>query len=47
MSMWFVYMDQQGFGFHDIFLVYNNWTAGYHGFTGDQLTHFVSVGQCI
>jgi sodium/potassium-transporting ATPase subunit alpha len=47
MSMWFVYMDQQGFGFHDIFLVYNNWTAGYHGFTADQLTHFVSVGQCI
>ncbi|KAG1816771.1 uncharacterized protein BJ212DRAFT_1430271 [Suillus subaureus] len=47
MSMWFVYMDQQGLGFHDVFLAYNNWTAGYHGFTGDQLVHFVSVGQCI
>jgi sodium/potassium-transporting ATPase subunit alpha len=47
MSMWFVYMDQQGFGFHDIFLAYNNWTAGYHDYSAEQLTHFVSVGQCI
>jgi len=47
MSMWFVYMRQQGLGFHDVFLAYNNWAAGYHGYTLDQLNHFVYVGQCI
>ncbi|KAG2078536.1 calcium ATPase transmembrane domain M-containing protein [Suillus decipiens] len=47
MSMWFVYMDQQGLGFHDVFLAYNNWTAGYHNYTQDQLDQFVNVGQCI
>ncbi|KAG1773388.1 hypothetical protein EV702DRAFT_1181140 [Suillus placidus] len=45
--MWFVYMDQQGLGFHDVFLAYNNWTDGYHGYTMAQLTHFVNVGQCV
>ncbi|OAX37830.1 calcium ATPase [Rhizopogon vinicolor AM-OR11-026] len=47
MSMWFVYMYQQGLGFHDVLLAYNNWSAGYHGFTQDQLNRFVNVGQCI
>ncbi|KAG2357469.1 calcium ATPase transmembrane domain M-containing protein [Suillus spraguei] len=47
MSMWFVYMDKQGLGFHDVFLAYNNWTAGYHNYTQDQLDQFVNVGQCI
>jgi len=47
MSMWFVYMDQQGLGFHDVILAYNNWGEGYHNYTLEQLNHFVSVGQCI
>ena len=33
--------------FYDVLLVYNKWTDGYKGFSTDQLTHFVSVGQCI
>jgi len=47
MSMWFLYMKQQGLGFYDVILVYNQWEDGFKGFTIDQLTHFVSVGQCI
>ncbi|KAI0650281.1 calcium ATPase transmembrane domain M-containing protein [Trametes meyenii] len=47
MSMWFLYMKQQGLGFYDVILVYNKWTDGYKGYTIDQLTGFVSVGQCI
>ncbi|KAF7319375.1 Calcium ATPase transmembrane domain M-containing protein [Mycena chlorophos] len=47
MAMWFYWMSLQGLGFHDVIGVYNKWTDGYHGFTGDQLKHFVSVGQCI
>ncbi|TFK84922.1 calcium ATPase transmembrane domain M-containing protein [Polyporus arcularius HHB13444] len=47
MSMWFLYMDQQGLGFHDVILVYDKWAEGYKGYTLDQLTHFVNVGQCI
>ena len=47
MAMWFLYMHQQGLGFYDVLLVYNKWTDGYKGFSTDQLTHFVSVGQCI
>lgn len=47
MSMWFLWMHKQGLGFYDVILVYNKWTEGYKGYTIDQLTHFVSVGQCI
>lgn len=47
MSMWFLYMKQQGLGFHEVILVYNKWTNGWQGFTEDELTHFVAVGQCI
>jgi len=47
MSMWFLYMSQQGLGFYDVILVYNKWTDGYKGFTIEQLNHFVFVGQCI
>jgi len=47
MSMWFLYMSEQGLRFHDVILVYNKWGDGYKGFTIDQLTHFVAVGQCI
>ncbi|KAH9932351.1 calcium ATPase transmembrane domain M-containing protein [Fomitopsis serialis] len=47
MGMWFLYMHQQGLGFYDVLLVYNKWIDGYMGYSLDQLTHFVSVGQCI
>lgn len=47
MSMWFLYMSQQGLKFYDVILVYDKWTDGYKGYTIAQLTHFVSVGQCI
>ncbi|TFK65891.1 calcium ATPase transmembrane domain M-containing protein [Pluteus cervinus] len=47
MSMWFYYMSLQGLGFHDVILAYNKWEDGYKGFTIDQLTQFVAVGQCI
>ena len=47
MSMWFLYMSQQKLGFYDVILVYDKWTAGWHGYSSDQLTHFVSVGQCV
>jgi sodium/potassium-transporting ATPase subunit alpha len=47
MSMWFLYMSQQGLRFYDVILVYNKWADGYHGFTIGQLTTFVSTGQCI
>ena len=47
MSMWFLYMSQQGLRFHDVIGVYDRWTTGLRGYTSDQLTHFVSVGNCI
>jgi sodium/potassium-transporting ATPase subunit alpha len=47
MSMWFLYMSEQGLGFYDVILVYNQWQEGFKGYTLAQLTHFVAVGQCI
>ena len=47
MSMWFLFMSQQGLGFYDVILVYNKWGQGWQGFSADQLAEFVSVGQCI
>jgi len=47
MSMWFLYMKQKGLGFYDVILIYQKWNDGYKGFSPEQLTHFVSVGQCI
>ncbi|KAF8805194.1 calcium ATPase [Phlegmacium glaucopus] len=47
MSMWFLYMSEQGLPFHDVILVFNKWGEGWQGFTADQLAHFVAVGQCI
>jgi sodium/potassium-transporting ATPase subunit alpha len=47
MSMWFLYMSQQGLRFHDVILAYDKWTDGLRGYTTEELTHFVSVGQCI
>ncbi|KAH8826038.1 calcium ATPase transmembrane domain M-containing protein [Flagelloscypha sp. PMI_526] len=47
MAMWFLYMSQQGLRFHDVILVYDQWTDGWKGYSVDQLTAIVSVGQCI
>ncbi|CCL98313.1 uncharacterized protein FIBRA_00307 [Fibroporia radiculosa] len=47
MGMWFLYMHKQGLGFYDVFYVFDKWTQGWHGYSNDQLLHFVSVGQCI
>jgi hypothetical protein len=47
MSMWFYWMSLQGLGFYDVILVYNQWADGYKGYSIDDLTYFVSVGQCI
>lgn len=47
MAMWFFYMSQQGLTFYDVILVYSKWTGGYKGYSLAQLTHFVSVGECI
>ncbi|KAG2133798.1 uncharacterized protein EDB93DRAFT_1254697 [Suillus bovinus] len=47
MAMWFLYMRQQGLGFHDVILTFSQWQDGWQGYSIDQLTHFVAVGQCI
>ena len=47
MSMWFLYMHQQGLKFYDVMLVYDKWADGWQGYSIDELTHFVSVGQCV
>lgn len=47
MSMWFLYMRDQGLKFYDVILMYDKWTDGYKGYTKAQLSHFVYVGQCI
>jgi sodium/potassium-transporting ATPase subunit alpha len=47
MSMWFLYMSQQGLAFRDVILAYDKWQDGYKGFTIEQLNHFVATGQCI
>ncbi|KAG1894549.1 uncharacterized protein F5891DRAFT_1195114 [Suillus fuscotomentosus] len=47
MAMWFLYMSQQGLGFYDVILTFSRWEDGWQGYTIDQLTQFVDVGQCI
>ena len=47
MALWFLYMSEQGLGFFDVILVYNQWQDGFRGFTIEQLTNFVSTGQCV
>ncbi|KAG2112549.1 uncharacterized protein F5147DRAFT_71235 [Suillus discolor] len=47
MAMWFLYMSQQGLGFYDVMLTFSQWEDGWQGYTIDQLTQFVDVGQCI
>ncbi|KIK38617.1 hypothetical protein CY34DRAFT_809174 [Suillus luteus UH-Slu-Lm8-n1] len=47
MGMWFLYMRQQGLGFYDVILTFSSWGDGWKGFSIDQLTEFVYVGESI
>jgi len=47
MAMWFVYMHQNGLGFYDVILTYNQWQDGWKGKTADELSNLVNTGQCI
>lgn len=31
----------------DLFFLFEGYTAGFHGYTEDELTHFNNVGQCV
>ncbi|KAG2039128.1 hypothetical protein BDR03DRAFT_894591 [Suillus americanus] len=44
MGMWFLYMSQQGLGFYDVILAFNNWGST---LTTEQAAEFVYVGQSI
>ncbi|KAF8837886.1 calcium ATPase [Paxillus ammoniavirescens] len=47
MSMFFLFMKQNGLTFYDVILVYNKWGDGWQGFTLEELTQLVNTGQCI
>lgn len=47
MAMWFLYMHQHHLGFYDVILTYNRWTDGWQGYSAEQLSEFVDVGECI
>lgn len=40
-------LQMHGFGFHDLFLVFDKWQDGYKGHSIEELTALVSTGQCI
>lgn len=47
-SMFFLYMwKAAGIPFNDLIFAFEKYTAGFHGYTQAQLTHFNSVGQCV
>jgi sodium/potassium-transporting ATPase subunit alpha len=46
-GMWFLYMNQQGLGFYDLVLVFDEWGDGWAGKSIDELTNYVNVGNCI
>ncbi|KAF8439928.1 hypothetical protein L210DRAFT_960048 [Boletus edulis BED1] len=47
MAMWFVWMHQNGLGFYDVILTYNEWQDGWKGKSIEELTNLVNTGQCI
>lgn len=48
MSMFFLYMWQDaGIPVGDMWLLYENWSDGFHGYTADELNSFLSTGQCV
>jgi sodium/potassium-transporting ATPase subunit alpha len=47
-AMFFLYMWRHaGIPFSDLIFSFESFTAGFHGYTQDELNHFVSVGQCV
>jgi sodium/potassium-transporting ATPase subunit alpha len=47
-AMFFLYMWRHaGIPFSDLIFSFENFAAGFHGYTEDELNHFVSVGQCV
>lgn len=48
MGMFFLYMKQAGgFNIGDLFLAYEKWGAGFHGYTADEITRFTNVGESV
>lgn len=47
-AMFFLYMWRHaGIPFSDLIFAFENYAEGFHGYTQDELNHFVSVGQCV
>ncbi|CAK7226333.1 hypothetical protein SBRCBS47491_006194 [Sporothrix bragantina] len=47
-AMFFLYMWRYaGIPISDLFFLFEGYTAGFHGYTADELTHFNNVGQCV
>ena len=47
-SMFFLYMwKQAGIPVQDLFFAFEKYTAGFHGYTQGELTHFNNTGQCV
>ncbi|KAJ5247284.1 hypothetical protein N7468_002267 [Penicillium chermesinum] len=47
-AMFFLYMWQAaGIPFNDLIFAFEKYTAGFHGYTQDELNHFNYVGQCV
>ena len=47
-AMFFLYMwKAAGIPFNDLIFAFEKYTAGFHGYSQAQLTHFNNVGQCV
>lgn len=47
-AMFFLYMwKAAGIPFNDLIFAFEGYTAGFHGYSQAQLTHFNNVGQCV
>ncbi|KAJ5325629.1 ATPase [Penicillium brevicompactum] len=47
-AMFFLYMWRHaGIPFSDLIFAFENYGEGFHGYTADELNHFISVGQCV
>ncbi|OJJ42921.1 hypothetical protein ASPZODRAFT_1238891 [Penicilliopsis zonata CBS 506.65] len=47
-SMFFLYMYRHAkIPFHSLVFAFEKYSAGFYGYTEDELTHFTAVGQCV